>query len=123
MEMKQRIKEFLGNILKNEDHKATWMYRLTTHNGKRWALVAAWMDYNNDNDWKLYAKLAYQPTNYIMQEYDIDWIMPYDAETGEVDDTELMIGTSVNEADVDWLLEQWERFQREYIYKENEDNE
>ena len=123
MEMKQRIKEFLGNILKNEDHEATWVHRLTAHNGKRWALVAAWMDYNNDNDWKLYAKLAYQPTNYIMQEYDIDWIMPYDAETGEVDDTELMIGTSVNKADVDWLLEQWERFQREYVYKEDEDDE
>jgi hypothetical protein len=81
------------------------------------------MDYDNENDWKLYAKLAYQPTNYIMQEYDIDWIMPYDAETGEVDDTELMIGTSVNEADVDWLLEQWERFQREYVNKEDEVDE
>ena len=123
MEMKQRIKEFLGNILKNEDHEATWMYMLTTHNGKRWALVVAWMDYDDENDWKLYAKLAYQPTNYIMQEYDIDWLMPYDAETGEVDNTELMFETSVGEADVDWLLEQWERFKKEYVYKEDEDNE
>lgn len=123
MEMKQRIKQFLKNIFKNEDHEATWMYNLDVHNGKRWALVVAWMDYDDENDWQLYAKLAYQSTNCIMSEYDIDWTMPYDEETGEVDDTEILIGRSLCEADIDWLLEQWDRFQKEYVYKEDEEDE
>ena len=121
--MKERIKKFLDEVLANEDYEATWFLDLATHNGKRWALVAAWMDWDRDDNWLPYAKIAYQPTNYIMQEYDIDWIMPYNAETGEVDDTELLIGTSVSEVDVDWWLEQWERFKKEYVYKEDEDNE
>lgn len=123
--MKERMKEFLQNVLANEDHEATWFLDLETRNGKRWALVAAWMDWDDEDDWKMYAKLAYQPTNYLMQEYDIDWIMPYDEETGEVDDTELSFvkGSVVSEADVSWFESTWERFKKEYVYKEDEDDE
>lgn len=123
MEMKQRIKNFLQNVIENEDHESTWFFDLETHNGKRWALVAAWMDYDDNDDWKAYAKLAYQTTNTLMQEYDWDWTMPYDEEFGEVDDTELLIGSEPNDSDIDWWLEQWERFKKEYVYKEDEDNE
>lgn len=123
--MKERMKEFLQNVLANEDHEATWFLDLETCNGKRWALVAAWMDWDDEDDWKMYAKLAYQPTNYLMQEYDIDWIMPYDEETGEVDDTELSFvkGSVVSEADVSWFESTWERFKKEYVHKEDEDDE
>lgn len=123
--MKERMKEFLQNVLANEDHEATWFLDLETRNGKRWALVAAWNDEENNGDWKVYAKLAYQPTNYLMQEYDIDWIMPYDEETGEVDDTELSFvkGSVVSEADVSWFVSEWEYFKLEYVHKEDEDDE
>lgn len=121
--MKERMKEFLQNVLANEDHEATWFLDLETRNGKRWALVAAWNDEENNGDLKVYAKLAYQPTNYLMQEYDIDWIMPYDEETGEVDDTELSFvkGSVVSEADVSWFVSEWEYFKLEYVYKEDND--
>lgn len=123
--MKERMKEFLQNVLANEDHEATWFLDLETRNGKRWTLVAAWNDEENNGDWKVYAKLAYQPTNYLMQEYDIDWIMPYDEETGEVDDTELSFvkGSVISEADINWYIACWERFKLEYVHKEDNDYE
>ena len=122
MELKQKFKEFLQGAIDNEDYESTWFLVLETHNGKRWALVAAWMDYNDTDDWKLYAKLAYQPTNSLMQEYDIDWLMPTD-ENGECDDTELAVGDEPNDFDIDWWIKNWERFKENYVYKEDEDNE
>lgn len=121
--MKERIKDFLQEVIDNEHHESTWIFDLVTHNGKRWALVAAWMDYDDDDDWRVYAKLAFQPTNSLMQEYDIDWLMPYDEESGEVDDTELSVGSEPNDFDIDWWLEQWERFKKEYVYKEDDEDE
>lgn len=120
--MKQRIKEFLQSAIDNEDHESTWIFNLSTYNKKRWALVAAWMDYDDNDNWQLYAKLAYQPTNYLMQEYDIDWLMPTD-ENGECDDTELAVGSEPNDTDINWWLENWEYFKNHYVYKEDEDNE
>ena len=122
MELKQKFKEFLQGVIDNEDHESTWFLDLETHNGKRWALVAAWMDYNDTDDWELYAKLAYQPTNSLMQEYDIDWLMPTD-KNGEVDDTELAVGSEPNNFDIDWWIKNWKYFKENYVYKEDEDNE
>ena len=122
MELKQKFKEFLQGAIDNEDHESTWFLVLETNNGKRWALVAAWMDYNDTDDWKLYAKLAYQPTNSLMQEYDIDWLMPTD-ENGECDDTELAVGNEPNDFDIDWWIKNWEYFKENYVFKEDEDNE
>ena len=123
MEMKQRIKEFLQNVISNEDHEGTWIFDLATHNGKRWALVAAWMDYDNDGHWQAYGKVAYQPTNSIMQEYDIDWTMPYDEESGEVDDSEFRFYINSLDVDSEYAFTIWKRFKKEYVYKEDEDDE
>ena len=46
------------------------------------------MDYDNTDDWKVYGKVAFQPDNSMMQEYDIDWDMPYDEGSPDVFDTE-----------------------------------
>jgi hypothetical protein len=84
-------------------------------NNNQWAIVLGWQDgYEEepeddctDGTWRLCAKLAYQPTNSIMQcDYDIDWLMPYDEETGEVDDNEIPIypNTDLKEA-INWLLD------------------
>ena len=82
-----------------------------------------WYLHSNDmeNDWaivlgylgtRLYIKLAYQPCNSVMQcDYDIDWLMPYDKETGEVDDTEVRIYQDIDiEETIDWLLKCYERY-------------
>ena len=40
------------------------------------------------NGYHLAIKLAFQPANSIMQcDFDVDWLMPYDPNTGDVDDT------------------------------------
>ena len=79
-----------------------------------WAIVLGWADGfeedPNDNcldgTWRICAKLAFQPWNSIMQcDYDIDWMMPYDEETMEVDDNEVPIYSDTDfEETVDWLL-------------------
>ena len=67
-------------------------YLSTDDKGNDWAIVMSYMDYDDDGNESLYAKLAYQPSNSIMQcDYDIDWLMPYDEETGELYDTELSV--------------------------------
>ena len=39
----------------------------------------------------------------------MDWEMPYDAKTGEVDDTDVEI---TSKSDIVWLLEQWVRIRQ-----------
>lgn len=67
-------------------------YLDTDDNGNDWAIVMAYMDYDGEGNESLCAKLAYQPSNSIMQcDYDVDWLMPYNEETGEVWDTEIYV--------------------------------
>ena len=88
----------------------------TDDNGNDWAIVMAYMDYNGDGNEKLYAKLAYQPSNSIMQcDYDVDWLMPYDETTGEEWDTEQMVySAEYAEELVNWLLKAYEDYKKEY---------
>ena len=79
----------------------TYFWHLNTDDsGNDWAIVLGWSDgYEPDeNDdcmdgtYRLCAKIAYQPSNSAMQcDYDLDWTMPYDEETGETDYTEIAI--------------------------------
>lgn len=87
----------------------TYHWHLNTdENNNDWAIVMAYMDYDGDGDC-LYAKLAYQPSNSIMQcDYDVDWLMPYDENTGEVWDTEMSVDLNNAEYAVAWLLEQYD---------------
>ena len=92
-----------------KDYVGTWYVDLGQFGKNRWAIAIAWMDWDNNDDWGLYAKVAYQPRNSIMQcDYDIDWEMPYDEETGEVFDTEIELSQSSLSSDVDYLLRDWE---------------
>jgi hypothetical protein len=99
-------------------------YTTIAHCGRygndNWAIVMAWCDMADwygkadvENGvvpaWALCAKVAKQPINSIMQEYDIDWDMPMNKD-GEIDDTEV---TFVDETDFGWLIDQWERYKRE----------
>ena len=94
-----------------QDHCSTWFTDLGYYNGNRWAIVIAYMDYNDNDEWELYGKVAYQPSNSGMQEYDIDWVMPYNE--ADVDDTEITIGDAVSSAD--YLLKEWARIKKTYI--------
>ena len=88
----------------------TWYIELDVINGNRWAIALSWI-----NEYELYAKIAYQPSNSIMQcDYDIDWLMPYDEGSGCVNDTEILIhNKEFDEVYADWLLAEWERIKKE----------
>lgn len=107
--------------MKNNHSDGTYYWILDTdENNNNWAIVLGWQDgYEKDeNDscmdgtYRLCSKLAYQPNNSVMQcDYDIDWLMPYDEESGEVDDNEISIypNTDLNEV-IDWLLKCYETY-------------
>lgn len=88
--------------------------------GNRWAVVLGWVDYDGDGEYKLWGKIAYLPKNSGMSDYDYDWMMPYDKETGEVWDTEI---SNPDAYDASWWLDQWEMIKKEYINAEDEDIE
>ena len=115
------IKQFSKAIteMRRTHGNGTYHWNLAVDdNNNQWAIVLGWQDgYEvdetddcTDGTWRLCAKLAYQPINSIMQcDYDIDWLMPYDEETGEVYDTELSVySPSDSESVVNWLLECYE---------------
>lgn len=75
---------------KNGISGTTYWYTLDIINDKEYAVVMGWNDGFAEDKPTLCMKLAFLPTNSLMSEYDIDWLMPYD-EQGEVDDTEMSI--------------------------------
>ena len=112
------INEFINAVenMKKTKFYGTYHWTLREDNkGNTWAIVLGWangfdaeeQDDCTDGTYRLCAKLAYQPNNSIMQyDYDVDWLMPYDEESGEVDDNEVSIYPDTKlKAVVDWLLE------------------
>ena len=100
-----------------DDAITRWYVLDTDNNGNDLAIVCGWTDgfednsirdWNEDGEYRLYMKFAYQPRTSLMQEYDIDWLMPYDEESNEVDDTEIPISDNMD--DIKWLLEAYERY-------------
>jgi len=97
------IKQFDKAIaeMRQTHNNGTYHWKLAIDdNNNQWAIVLGWADGFDeepeddctDGTWRLCAKLAYQPTNSMMQcDYGIDWLMPYDEETGEVEDNEISI--------------------------------
>lgn len=112
-EIIEEVSRIVKDAMETKAHQCTWYYRLGCNNGNRWAIVIAWMDYNGTNEWELFGKVAYQPTNSLMQEYDIDWIMPYSEITGEVYDTEITIQ---DDSSVEYLVDTWMKMKDIYPY-------
>ena len=106
------------DIMKRNRQDGVWIGYLD-HNvdGKDYALVLDWQDgYDpdveyGDGTYGLCAKIAYQPSNSVMQsDYDIDWSLPTDS-LGDVLDYEISFyaGIDVDKA-FDWLMECWDEF-------------
>lgn len=109
--MKINAKEVIEAVIKLiEGNNGTFYWKLGRHDGNIWAVVLGWsqgMDpkpgnkFIDDNGYGICMKLAYQPANSIMQcDYDVDWLMPYDEESGEVDDTDIILNSSYLKEDV-----------------------
>lgn len=103
-------KSFMS-LKKSKDHMVTFVHKF----GKdmvdnRWAIVLAWQDGYEEPEWRIVGKVACQPSNSLMQEYDFDWTMPCD-ERGNVDDSEVTIESVT---DLKWLIKTAERMKTEY---------
>ena len=117
MRTEKLIEEFIDAVEDMKKNKTNGTYHWILGedaNGNDWAIVLGWVDGFDidenddcmDGTYRLCAKLAYQSNNSIMQcDYDIDWLMPYDKENGEVDDTEEPIYPKTDLVVlVEWLL-------------------
>lgn len=126
MKTQELVRSFTKAVedMKISKYNGTYHWLLNTDdNGNDWAIVLGWsdgfeVDTNDDcmsGTYRLCAKLAYQSHNNIMQcDYDIDWTIPYDEESGEVDDTEISIYPDTNmQETVDWLLECYNSYEIE----------
>ena len=88
---------------------------------RTWSIVVCYNDdiYGANTGDIALAKIAYRATNSLMTEYDIDFTMPYDSATNEVDDTEYAIYG--NEKDVktliDDLMKEYKRVCKTYFIK------
>lgn len=103
-----------------KDPTYTYFYYLDNDDPMNdWAIVFCWVEEGEGDDKSVgvIGKVAYQPKNSLMQEYDIDWVMPYDEITGDVWDTEIFVDCP---DDVDWLLKNWYEIKEQYIDKEEE---
>ena len=123
--LKEAFKKAVEELVQTKDKGITYFWELGTVGDERRGIVLAWQDgYEPDNTGSRYAdgecricaKLACQPVNSLMQEYDIDWLMPYDEKTGFVDDNEITVDGDTD-AVIDWLLKCYEPYQnRKFCY-------
>ena len=123
MDKKQLIKEFTAAVkhMKKTKYNGTYYWIIgEDYEGNDWAIVLGWADgFEEDEEddctdgtWRICAKMAYQEWNNISQcDYDHDWLMPYDEESGEVDDNEVSIYPNTNLTSVvNWLLKWYEPY-------------
>lgn len=86
-------------------------------------MVFAWQDGFGDKyddsqyhrgEYRICGKLAYNDS--YMKEYDMDWLMPYDEDTGEVYDTECSFEDMADaEQAALWWDECWEHIRSVYM--------
>lgn len=102
---------------------------LTDDKGRRWSIVLGWTEgYDNsendtfyvDEDMAIAYKIGYEERNNAMQtDMDLDFLMPYNEETGEVDDTCSAVYRNENyEQLAEQLLEAFKRVTDTWAYFE-----
>lgn len=112
---KDKIREEIKKILGDKSYEYTYSFPLLNDGTNTWGLVFGWRD-GKDFDRKhdvLCGYLGYLPNESAMGEFGYDWMMPYDKESGEVDDTELTI-EDISDLDLDWWEDNWNRMTKEY---------
>lgn len=87
-------------------------WKLANTNGNIWAIVLG----RTDDDY-IAVKVAFQPNNSIMQcDYSVDWLLPYDKESGEVEDCEwVLYDTDEPSKVLDDVLKNWNENKTRYL--------
>lgn len=124
---REAIRNVIHQLVITKDDGTTYVFQLDTDDfGRIWALVIAWQGGYEEKydtpfqygDKRIAMKIAWKSGNAPLSDYDIDWLMPYDTETGDVDDCELSIESDNIGKDLDWLEKTYKRFKKEYFKKE-----
>ena len=120
--MIDELENMAKGIYNDMEFDATYMYHLAyDDSNNEWAIVFGWeydedfWGVDEDEHRMVVGKVAYQPINSLMKEYDIDWLMPNIKDTDEVWDTEI---TVEDRSDLDWLVNEWEDIKKVYVDKE-----
>ena len=98
----QKIKNFLDEAQSLEIDE-TYRMVIGYDDESNYFLVAGYMDDFDDGEYHLCAKIGILTSN-AMSEYDIDFVMPYNPETGDVWDTEI---SDVTSADAQWFYDEF----------------
>ena len=100
LELTEKISRTIQEMRTTHEDDTYYWYLGQDDKNNNWAIVLGWQDgYEKDeNDdcldgtWRICIKLAFQPSNSILQcDYDIDWLIPYNPKTGDVYETEYPI--------------------------------
>lgn len=125
MDKDKLVKEFVTAVeeMRRTHGYGTYYWIIGEDEKNDWAIVLGWGngfepepdDDCTDGTWRICAKMAFQSKRNIMQcDYDVDWLMPYDEESGEVDDNEISIYPDTDLGSVvEWLLECYKRYKEE----------
>ena len=105
------IKKNLEFLMEDPTTKRSWtcVTELEYTTKYKWAIVMAWMDYDENGEWKIYAYVGKMKKNSIMSEYGYDWEYPYCPNGEDVWDTEV---SSPDDWDFNWLIEQFEEMEK-----------
>lgn len=109
--VRANIKKNFDFLMKDPITKRNWtcFTELDYTRKYKWAIITAWMDYDEDGEWSVYAYIGKQSKKCIMQEYGIDWDYPQCPDENELWDTEIPIGSP---EDYEWLIEQFEEMEK-----------
>ena len=128
MVTKEQLRKAILDLKETKNVVITYFFKLWVDEYyRRWAIVIAWQDGFEDSNtteyengtYRICMKIGFQPTNSIMQEYDIDWTMPWDEETGDVDDSEITVySDEAIDSCIDYIFGTWEHYKETYLDKE-----
>lgn len=101
-------------------------WKLANTDGNIWAIVLGWAEDDNEDDgmdkchtvgYNVAVKIAFQPNNSMMQcDYSVDWQLPYDKESGEVEDCEWYLSDKDNPSEIlDSILKDWNENKDNYL--------
>ena len=110
--------EKIDDIVSKVGEGDTWWIPITNVGDKLYALVFGRPRYEKDDD-SVHGKIA--DNDSYMKEYDMDWIMPYDEDTGDVFwDTEI---SGASSADLDWWREEWRAMDEAGVFDEDDEDD
>lgn len=116
---KDELRYAIQKMRDEKSYESTYSFNLLDDGTNTWGLVFGWRDgkdFDEDEN-VLCGYLGYLPNNSMMGEFGYDWMMPYDEESGEVDDTELSIQCA-DISDLKWWEENWNRMVKDYRLEE-----